>query len=128
MEIIYLPLILFCQFLLMFALGILLALGNVYFRDLERLVPVILRATWFLSPVFYQVSDVIRSSSIPNWGKKVFQLNPLSDLLTGYRSVILYGETPDVLPFLIWIVVAMVLLAAGTLALQRTEGTIAKML
>jgi len=127
-TVLYLPIILLVQFIITLGLGLLLATGNVFLRDIERMIPVILRTLWFLSPVFYQVSDVLQSQTIPEWGKMLFQMNPLSTLLTAYRSVILFAEPPAWDALAIWAALGLVLIALGNAALTRASGSLAKLL
>lgn len=124
----YLPAVVFTQFVVMMGIGMLLATINVFVRDLERMMPVLLRALWFLSPVFYEVSDVLQSERIPEWGKAVFQLNPLSVLLSSYRSVILFGEMPLWNALAVWTAFGMVLIGIGGMVLRRTGGVLPKLI
>ncbi|MBL28856.1 MAG: hypothetical protein CMM50_15040 [Rhodospirillaceae bacterium] len=123
----FLPILIFVQFIVTLGFGILLALVTVFVRDVQRMIPVVLRALWFLSPVFYEASDVLMSDKVPAWGKMLFQLNPLSTLLTSYRAVILYGEMPQWSGLAAWSAVGLLLIALGGVSLRRTGGILPKL-
>lgn len=61
-----------------FALGIGLAFAafNVYFRDAENLVELVMMIAIWVSPVFYQWSMV--ANVLPNWAFMIYRLNPLA--------------------------------------------------
>jgi len=88
-TIVYLPLVLVP--LLLFSVGIawFLASLGVYMRDIGQLVPVLVLALMFMSPIFYPVS------AVPEAFRSVFYFNPLCYVLEDARRVLLWGEAPN---------------------------------
>ena len=108
------------QFL--FCLGISLGLSalNVYFRDVEHLVPIALMSWFFVTPVIYSADLVLGNPTLPAWVAPVFFANPMTALLTWYRHAFLGDPLPAVAlwPGLLGVVVVLLL---GALLFTRLE-------
>lgn len=89
--IVLLPLVLFVHLVFNLALALLLAGLNVVVRDAQHLVGILLSAWFFVSPVMYNLDFVTRHASTHPWVPSLFLLNPLTVIITGYRSVITAG-------------------------------------
>lgn len=93
-DVVLFPLAFAMQFVLITGLGLLLAPLAVLVPDVERIVKIILRVMFYLSPVLYGVADVttttkngqVTHSQIPKAIQSVFGLNPMSGILSLYRS------------------------------------------
>jgi lipopolysaccharide transport system permease protein len=108
-----LPLVMIVQFIFMLGLVYILATIQVNFRDTTHFLSVLLSLGFFLTPVFFDVSRVPEKYQI------IFQLNPLTYLLEGYRSILIYGQFPRILPLFIIGLLAVILLYTGyTIFLQ----------
>ena len=86
-----LPAVILLHFLFNLALTLLLAAINVYVRDAQHLVGILLSAWFFVSPVMYNLSFVNRVAEHHPWVPHLFLLNPLTIILTAYRAVITEG-------------------------------------
>ena len=98
------PIVLVVQLLLLAGVGSLVAGLSVFFRDLPNLIGVGLMVLFYLTPVFYEHSQV------PESVRWVLDLNPLTTIIEVYRSVLLGTPWPDTVP-LAAVVVASVALA-----------------
>jgi lipopolysaccharide transport system permease protein len=85
---IYLPVILAIQVLLILGLGLASAAMNVFYRDVQSLLALILQLWFYLSPIIYPISMV------PGNLHFIYYLNPMAGLLEAYRAVFLYGQAP----------------------------------
>jgi lipopolysaccharide transport system permease protein len=74
---------------LAFALGLALAAVQVRYRDIGLAVPLLLQIWMFLSPVIYPFSQV------PVAYRWLYQLNPMTGLVEGFRRVTVQGLSPD---------------------------------
>ncbi len=83
------PLILFTMVLLVTSLALLISIANVYFRDLEHIVGILITAWFFLTPVLYS------SEYIPERLRSYFYLNPAAHLIEAFRSVFYDGAWPQ---------------------------------
>jgi len=127
------------------ALGLGLAFGafNVYYRDAENFVDLILIMVTWLAPVLYtfrQVQDAVTRDALPSWVLTVYQANPLSAAveLAHYGFWVPTRGVAEAFPvggampehFARWallaLAVSLVLLTAGQLVFRRLEGRFAQ--
>lgn len=85
--IIWLPVLMLLQFILTISLGYILAAINVTFRDTKYTVGVLLQICFFLTPIFYDISNI----EVPI----IYKINPLVHLVTAYRNIIIQGVIPN---------------------------------
>ena len=57
--------------------------------DLEKLVRILLRIAFYLTPIIYSVSNVFDTESIPDWVKAVYSCNPMVGIINLYQAVAL---------------------------------------
>lgn len=62
---------------------------GVYFRDIGQIVPPLLTAAMFLSPIFFP------RSALPEWLQPYLSLNPLTIPVEAFRAVSVFGQMPD---------------------------------
>jgi ABC-type polysaccharide/polyol phosphate export permease len=115
--------------------GVLVAAGNVFVRDLGNVLGHLLRLWWYLSPGLYTIAvlgDHQLFRQYPILGA-ILGSNPFAILLEAYRSVI-YGS-PDGPPGLpnfaalgALFVASVVMLAIATVVFKRLEPNFAKVL
>jgi lipopolysaccharide transport system permease protein len=82
-QILFLPLLVGLQFVLILSLAYVVAGINVVFRDLGHLVVVLLQLMFFMTPIFYD------ASMIPDKYQALYRLNPMVHFVEAYRSVLL---------------------------------------
>lgn len=117
-----LPLGFLLMFLLLTGLCLLLSPLNVLVRDTERLVPIILRIMFYLSPILYGINGVIKSH--PGIGV-IYGFNPL----VGPLSLMRAGFFPEELKWgYIWhsMVICVVLFGIGMYTFLRLERPVLK--
>lgn len=82
------PLLLIIQGWLTVGLSLIVATANVYFRDVQHIVGVLLLLLFYLTPVFYRPQAVVERYHV------IYALNPIAVLLQSYRAIFLYGVMP----------------------------------
>lgn len=88
-NILFFPIILFVQLLLMTGISLMGAIVNVAFRDAERSLPILLQVLILASPVVYSLQLV------PEKFRPLYILNPLVGIMDSYRNIFLKGTSPD---------------------------------
>jgi len=118
-NIIYLPLFLLLAFTAALGVGLWLSALNVEFRDVFYIVPFLVQAGQFISPVAYS------SSIIPEKWKLLYSLNPMAGVIDGFRWCILGTATPNWTGIIISAVSVLVIFAGGLLYFRKMERTFA---
>jgi lipopolysaccharide transport system permease protein len=86
--------------------GLLLAVGNVFIRDLQQIVAYVLPALMFLSPILYTVEMA------PEPMRPWMALNPIAGFVDAVRGPLLFGDLAPVLPWSALLVSGALLLLA----------------
>jgi len=129
------PVIAVVQFVFTLGVAMLVAAGNVFFRDLGNVSGHLLRLWWYLSPGLYSLAVLDESGVFAHHPTLRFiaGLNPFAVLLESYRSVI-YGSTtggphlPDFFQLGVLLVASIVFGAVAMIVFKRLEPTFAKVL
>lgn len=88
-SLLFVPVIMVFQFLLIVGLGSLFATAHVWARDTQKIIEVLLTLGFYVTPVFY------RASQIPERFRWMTELNPMAHLISAYRATIIEGVFPD---------------------------------
>lgn len=102
---VFLPIIVAVQFALTLAIAYLLAALNVRYRDVEHILPILLQLGYFITPIFYTVDRV---DPAYRWA---FTINPMFHVVHAYRTVILEGRNPEMVPLFALALFSLLLLA-----------------
>lgn len=95
-EIVFLPLIILTQTLILLGLALILSSLNVFYRDVGSISEIFLTAWFYITPIIYPVQmarDHLKSMSgdgLP-WLYYLYLLNPMAPIMVAYRRV-LYGH------------------------------------
>lgn len=111
-----------------FVLGIGLALGalNVYFRDIEHFLTILLLLWFYATPIIYPVSFVLESTTIPAWGKTLYTLNPMVHFLDAYRAIFYDLQSPSPMTFGYMLISAAVTMSFGLWLFSKLEAKFAE--
>ncbi len=88
-HLMFLPLILAIQIMLILGLGLITSASNVFFRDVQPLLTLVIQLWFYGSPIIYPVSLV------PEKWRMIYFMNPMAGILEAYRSVLLYQSAPS---------------------------------
>ena len=116
----FLPLLLLLQLVLTAGLALPLAALNVHLRDVEQILGNFLILWFFLSPILYPVSTV------PEWLKPLYFLNPLAGLIQGYQNVFFFGAPPSWAHLGVVAVFALAALVGGYWVFDRLRDSLAE--
>lgn len=116
-----LPVVVAVQVLLMIGLGLWLALGNLWYRDVKYLFAVGIQMWMFLTNVLYP---------LPTDGagalRMLTTINPMVPIISAYRDIVIHGRLPEVVPFLTALMVAVGFAASGWAMYRALEGRFAE--
>jgi lipopolysaccharide transport system permease protein len=108
----FLPVLFLVQFVFILALAYVASAINVYVRDLQHIIGVLIQLYFFITPIFYSLS------AVPPQYAWVYAANPMSHLVEGYRAIFMDATAPDGAALAILGGVSLVALA-GALRLFR---------
>jgi lipopolysaccharide transport system permease protein len=116
-----LPLVVLVQVAFATGLGLLLAMGNLYFRDVRYLTGVLVTIWMFATSVVYPVHQVRGLLGT------LLSLNPMTHIIDAYRALLLRGELPPLAPFAAAALLAFATLLLGGIAFHRAEHRFAEL-
>jgi len=99
-----LPLLILCQQLMAFSLGLIGAILMVFLRDIRELVGVVTLLWFWMVPIVYTID------SVPHFMQAIQAYNPAWWFIREYHQIFVYGVMPDMVH------IAKMLTASGLLA------------
>lgn len=114
------PLVFAVQVLLTVGLALLLAMANLFYRDVRYVFSVGIYLWMFLTCVIYPLEG-----SEP-WHRLLINLNPMTPIIAGYRDCIIHGRLPAAGPFLYAAGVAVLACVGGWRIFHKAEPRFAE--
>jgi len=113
---------------LAFVLGIalLLAAANVYFRDLEHLIAILLQLWFYATPIIYPTSLVEKALRDRPLLLDLYGLNPMTRFVGAYRDLLYSLRVPPAGTIAYLVGCAALALVAGRVVFGRLEGRLAE--
>jgi len=84
-----LPVVIFIQFFLVVGMSLLVSALNVFFRDLQHLITIIMMVWFFGTPIIYPLSMV------PERFQFIIKINPMTIYAAYYRNIFYYVKYPE---------------------------------
>jgi ABC-2 type transport system permease protein len=108
--------------------GFMLAVANVYFRDTQHFVAILMQMWFYLTPIVYSVSLISDRAAKGNhpWIIDVYRLNPMERFSEVFRDLLYNNKWPTLGSTVYCIVVPLVVLALGFALFNRFEGRLAE--
>lgn len=114
-ALLYLPIIMLVEYILALSAAMLSSAITVYLRDVEYLMGIITMAWQFLTPVMYSVELV------PEKLLWLFNLNPMTPVITAYRDILYYGTVPKLGTLVHAVVLGVVILFIGVFVFGKLK-------
>jgi homopolymeric O-antigen transport system permease protein len=105
-------------------LGLGLAAGNVYFRDLTYLWTIVVQAWFFLTPLVYPAR--LAEERLPAWAFRIYSDLPMAVAARMFRNELYDLRMPRLLDFVLLAGYGVVALAIGWWIFNRLEGRFAE--
>lgn len=103
------------EIILVIGLGLVVASLNVYFRDIAALLPLLMTAWLFVTPVIYTLDSVPKNFQI------LLFLNPMTGIIEGIRSSLLLHRPPDLTALAFSTVAAITVFILGYIIFKKIE-------
>jgi ABC-type polysaccharide/polyol phosphate export permease len=117
-----LPLVLVAELSLVAGLALLLAMANLFYRDVGLVFSLLLTLWMFLSPVVYP------AELIGGRLGAALSLNPMNPLLGAFRASLFGGEFPDATLLLYAVATSLAVLVGGLTLFHRLEPRLAEVI
>ncbi len=134
----WLPLLLVIMFLLMvFAAGValMLSIANVYFRDTQYFLSIVLQMWLYLTPIIYPLSLVQEQSNrigglfgSPITIEGIYVANPMVHFVEVFRNLLYDNRWPRLDEWLVCVAWALGALVVGVIVFRRNERRLAEVL
>ena len=118
-ALLWVPLIILIQLVLIAGISLMLATFNLFYRDIQYLLSLVITLWMYLTPVMYPVEI------IPEKYRVVFALNPMAGLINSYRLTIWEQTAPDITSLFFVILMSLVIFAIGLHIFKSREGKFA---
>lgn len=120
--IIFYPLVLVAQYVLLIAIGLIVSSISVYVRDLQHLIGVALQLFFYATPIVYS-ADVI-----PAEYRWILNINPMTYIIEAYRDIFYNQTMIDIVPLLLLIVGSLVACVIGYMIFNKLQKGFAEQL
>jgi len=120
--IIFYPIVLLAQYLLLIGLSLIVSSISVYIRDLQHLVGVVIQLLFYATPIIYA------AESIPENFKWILNMNPMTYIINGFRDIFYNQTMIDIGPLAILIGISIVLCVIGYLIFNKLQKGFAEQL
>lgn len=104
-----------------FGMGLLVSALNVYFRDVEHFMNIVLLVWIYLTPVIYPLT-------LPGVQRflTLLKINPMTEMAECFRATLYYGKLPTAIEFGYFLAASLVVLAIGWVVFSRLETRMAE--
>ena len=113
--IIFYPLILLIQYLLLISISLIVSSISIYIRDLQHLIGVALQLLFYATPIVYA------SETIPEQFKWILNINPMTYIINGYRDIFYNQTMIELKPLLILLACAILACIVGYLIFNKLQ-------
>lgn len=117
-----LPLVMIVEYILTIGFTMVLCALNVFFRDIQHIMGIVVMAWQFLTPVMYPIDMV------PEEIQWIFDINPMTSVITCYRDILYYGDVPSLDSLHLAIIVGILTLAIGWSVFDKLQRKFAEVL
>jgi lipopolysaccharide transport system permease protein len=118
-SVLWLPLLVLLEVVLVGGLVLLLSAVNMFARDIRLGIPLLIQAWLFLTPVMYPLS------SVPHDLRPLYMANPMTGLIENAHRILAYGQAPAFSLLLPSVVGAVVSIGWGWWYFAATEDRFA---
>ena len=118
--IIFYPLILLVQYILLIGISFIVSSVTVYFRDLQHFIGIALQLLFYATPIVYA------SSAVPAELQWIVKINPMSYLIEAYRNIFYNKMPPDPKGLVICLVMGITLCIVGYMIFRKLERRFAE--
>lgn len=110
-----LPVVMIVEYILCMGIAMIVSALTVYFRDLQYILGIVTMALQYLTPVMYG------NDMVPDWALPIFNMNPMTPIITIYRQILYWKQVPDLSTLLYAFLLGAVFIIIGFLGFNRLQ-------
>ncbi|MFZ2206614.1 MAG: ABC transporter permease [Microgenomates group bacterium] len=118
-SIFWIPVIFLIQAIFMIGISLILSALNLFYRDIQYLLNLVLLLWMYLTPIMYPVEV------IPAQYRFIFSLNPMAVIINAYRQVILAHAAPNLGSLGMAFIISLIVFFIGFFTFKKLEGQFA---
>ena len=118
--IIFYPLVLIVQYLLLIGISFIVSSVTVYYRDLQHFIGIALQLLFYATPIVYA------PNTIPDEFQWILKFNPMTYIINGYRDIFYYKQMPDLVSMAIVLGVSIVICLIGYFIFNKLQRRFAE--
>jgi len=119
LTILWIPVIFAIQAIFMLGISLLLAALNLFYRDIQYLLNLVLTLWMYMTPIMYP------AEMIPSNFRFILSLNPMAVIVNAYRQVILGQSDPNLASLSIALFISLGVFFLGFFTFKKLEGQFA---
>ena len=127
-ELVYWLPALLIEFILLMGMGLVIAPVAALVDDFIRIVRIILRVLFYLTPIIYSIHLLAEKAAQhhASWAMTLMQMNPLTGIIDMYRAGFVNQHGPDWHSWIFAFVISLLWLAFGSWVFRKLEPAILK--
>ena len=114
-ALLFLPLVMIIEYALALGISLITSACTVYVRDLQHILSIIGLGWMYLTPVVYP------SSMVPDKYRTLFNLNPMTPIITAYRDILYYKHIPHMTTLIQASAMGLILIIVGMVVFSRLQ-------
>lgn len=114
-NVLVLPVVIFVEYLFILGMVLIFSAANVYFRDLQHILEIVVMAWFYITPIVYT------PEMVPGEMALVLALNPMSGIIDSYRKILYYKCLPDFSTLLLAATTGLIFCVLGCFIFQRLQ-------
>jgi lipopolysaccharide transport system permease protein len=128
--VLFLPVVMLVEMIFIAGVSLLLSAVNVFYRDVQQIMEVLILAWFFVTPVIWDVSllpasRVVLGVEVPVQ-RLTYILNPMASIIATYRDILYYGRPIGWDFFLRTAITVVIVLLIGFFVFNRLKGRFAE--
>jgi len=109
---------------LSFGLSNILAHFGVFIEDSANILQIILRLVFYLSGIFYSISDRLPQNLV----NVMLKTNPIAYIIEDFRNVFMYGTSINYSLYLYWLLISIIISVISVKLIYKYENSYAKVM
>lgn len=118
--VIFYPIVLLVEYVVLIAISLIVSSITVYFRDLQHFIGVFMQLLFYITPIVYSIE------TIPANMRWLLKINPMTYIIDGFRNIFYYQQIPALKPLAILFLIGVVGCIIGYMLFNKLQKRFAE--